>query len=823
MISLRTIALICTYGILFSNINASEIFKTIKVEITIPASVHTDSVIATIPALKYNKKIVTTWTVDDSYSIYNQIFSVVNKKWVDDELMSYWDYEDSRTFFYHLNGEKTTGYIPEKPLEYTDGCGISHRFSASVACWPWELAGIDQNVGKYNMWVSSKEMRMMQDFGYTFCYHDFAPDFSPTSQFEFDQTLAAAADSFQTKTGRTPKIMIEPNGDHNYVAYSLNNDIIEASIAQAIDRYAYPFKENESLEKESGCIIRYFDTTPDELISKLSKDLTLSESERKWHLNGSHRQSVKTVSRFFQKLDSLYGAGGQDCVWVPSVDEYVEYSYMRNHTTIEKSVSENKITFTLRVPIKDRFWFENLSLLVSGISDTTDIKVTASDNAHGLSYGLSDGKLLVNVDFNDYLPIHAEKYTTIFEQERTLEAYEDAIYFVSMLRKELQIPYYNRMMRLLSPPVASGLIINNGNTQTENKTVSVSFQASESAVYYRISESADFKDASWKLLGENIYFQLSSDLGKKKVYLQLKNSLHQSNIISAEIDLLEAKIKMVVGFSGKATNTKEFVNGEILNNVVLGMKDEYSAIQLYEIEGNKSGLLARNVSEIEQSMIKYGITGSVSKQLGSRELLFTDNLGPYPDRFYSKPYYYGSNTSLIPETQRLIAGIIQLPNGTYNIRILASQNKISTVDEYKFYRYQVNNSDIYIPDSDYFYNNHNHFIEFKDIKVEDSTLLICSWTEAKTVGYGYYAPMNLVEIKESTQSNVGIPEFIDSPIHIWSGSSKLIIEKKDMLPFTIYGIEGSIVKQVNPESIRTEVNLPSGIYIINGEKAIVYK
>ena len=106
MITLRMIALICTCGILILNINAGEIFKTIKVEITVPASLNTDSVIAIIPALKYNKKIVTSWTVDDSYSIYNQIFSVVNKKWVDDELMSFWNPEDSRTFFYHLNGEK---------------------------------------------------------------------------------------------------------------------------------------------------------------------------------------------------------------------------------------------------------------------------------------------------------------------------------------------------------------------------------------------------------------------------------------------------------------------------------------------------------------------------------------------------------------------------------------------------------------------------------------------------------------------------------------------------------------------------------------------
>lgn len=819
----QIIALMCTWSIFQADITAKEIVKIVKVEMTVPASVNTEKVTASIPALKYNKKLVTTWTVDDSYSIYNQIFSVVNKKWVDDELMSYWNPDDTRTFFYHLNGERTNGYVPEKTLEYTDGCGIAHRFAASVASWPWKLSGYDQDVSKYNMWVSCKEMRMMQDFGYTFCYHDLAPSFSPKSQAEFDQTLAAAADSFETKTGRTPKIMIEPNGDHSYVTYSLNNDIIETSIAQTIDRYVYPFKEKESLEKGSGCIIRYFDTKPDDLLAKLSYDLLLPANERKWHLNGSHRQSVKTVSYFFQKLDSLYGSGGEDCVWVPSVDEYVEYSYMRNHTTIDKSVSGNKITFTLRVPVKDRFWFQSLSLLVSGISDTTHMKVSASDNAYGLSYGISDEKLLVNLDFNDYLPEHAEKYTAIFEQEKTIEAYEDANYFISMLKKELQAPFLNRINSLLSPPTASGFSINKGDLQTENRTVSISFNASKSAVYYRLSESADFEDASWKALESQTPFMLSPDLGKKTVYLQLKNALYTSDIFSASIDLKKSYFKLVVGFSGRANNNKETVNGEVLNNVVLGMKDEYTAIQLYDKDGEKSALLARNTSEIGQAMKKYGITACMSKLLGSRDLKSSENTGTYPDRFYSRVYFFGSNTVCTPETQRLVAGFIKLPNGIYNVRILASQNKTTNEDEYTSYRYQVNHSDIYIPDSDYFYNNHNHFIEFKNVKVEDSTLLICSWREAKTAGKGYYAPMNLVEIKESVEPDVSTPQITKSICRIWAKSGRLIVENEDMQSFTIYGIDGTIIKQIIPESTKTEVNLSPGTYIINEEKVIIYK
>lgn len=792
-------------------------------EVTVPSGINTDSVNATIPALKYNKKIVTTWTVDDSYSIYNQIFCVVNKKWVDDELMSYWDPNDNRTFFYHLNGEKTTGYIPEKTLEYTDGCGISHRFATSVACWPWKLTDKDQDVGKYNVWISTKEIRMMQDFGYTFCYHDISQDLPLISQDEFDKALSAAADSFQTKTGRTPKIMIEPNGNHDYVTFSLNNDLIEATISQTIDRDVFPFKENESLDKTSGCIKRDFGDTSDKLYNILQAELLLQEKERKWIINGSHRQYANNVSAFFNKLDSTFGASGQDCVWVPSIDEYVEYSYMRNHTKINKSVEGNKIIFTLQVPVKDQFWFKSISLLLSGINDTSEIYVSASDSVYGLSYGLNDNKLLINLDFNDYLPEHAEKYTSIFENFKTVEAYEDALYFVSLLKKELQTPYLDRINSLVTPPTVSGFTINNGKKQTSNKLVSISFEASKSAVYYRLSESQNFEDTSWKLLEPTTIFKLSPELGTKKVYLQLKNALYLSDIVTAQIELQEQKFKLVVGLSGSSTtNATELVNEEMLNNIALGFKDSYTALKLYDVYGNQTMKLAKNKSEISLALSKYGISEGLRKTSKNYDPSFSGDLGTYPDRYYSRANFIGTDSAIVKETCRLIAGFIDIPNGIYDIRILASQSKQTLASEYQHYRYQVNNSDIYIPDSDIFFNNQNKFIEFKNLKVEDSTLLICSWREPSGVKWGYYAPINLIEIIDATITGTDTIKCRESSMHIYSEIGKLIIEKEDQTPFSIYSIEGIIVKYVVPKTRWTEISLPSGVYIISGNKGIVY-
>jgi hypothetical protein len=112
--------------------------------VNLPEGIDANAVSFEFPKLKYNKTKAVTFTVDDSYSIWNNVFSVINKRWVDNELLSYWNPADSRTFTFHkdfdfvynnIHYSKSDGYYQPKPLEYTDGAGIKHRFSASVASW----------------------------------------------------------------------------------------------------------------------------------------------------------------------------------------------------------------------------------------------------------------------------------------------------------------------------------------------------------------------------------------------------------------------------------------------------------------------------------------------------------------------------------------------------------------------------------------------------------------------------------------------------------------------------------------------------------------
>jgi len=375
----------------------------------------------------------------------------------------------------------------------------------------------------------------------------------------------------------------------------------------------------------------------------------------------------------------------------------------------------------------------------------------------------------------------------------------------------------------ITPPTLSNMVINNGEPKTADSIVSITFQANKSAVFYRISESPDFVDASWKTIEPEITFKLSPELGKKTIYMQLRNALYQSDVISDDIDFFKKYFKLVVGFSGVSIkNVTEIVNEEVLNYTALSFKDSYSSLNLYDVWGNPTMRLAKKISEISNVMSKYGISKGVSNYSTANNPSFTGNLGVYPDRYYSRAYFFSADSALSIESRRLIAGFINVPNGTYDIRILASQRKETLISDYQSYRYQVNNSEIYIPTSDIFYNNQKNFIEFKNITVEDSTLLICSWREPFGDKSGYYAPMNLIEISEAgtITSDPLIAE--KHPMIIYSGKGKVIVENEELQPFTVYSIDGMIVKKVVPENLITEIYLSPGVYIIMGKKAIAF-
>ena len=558
----------------------------VEFDVTVPAGVDKNAVTLEIPPLKYNKKLVFSYITDDSYSIYNYIFAGINKRFVAYPFAG----------FFHLNmPNEENGFYPDAFRQCTDGAGIKHRYATTVACWPDKLKdqSIGQDVGKFWLWISEKEFKFFQDFGFMLGYHDIIGYNINTTdtQAKFDKCMEDTVALFKEYVGITPKILVEPNGDKKYVEFGRGNDTIQAITAQTEVDKIYPFRQNVTLDKMDVIIERLFwygsnTEYPSDLMNKLAEFHSISDKDNIYWLIGSAHESDKWETDFIKNIHELYGDIGDDSLWFPTLDEMYEYWYMRMNTLSVKSITSGGIHYKLYVPKRQNFFFRDLSVMLSGITSITGVSVSSSDNVYGTSAAINDGKLLVNLNFDEKLIQRAEKYVSALEAAPNAEyAYDNAIYFVQQLKTGVKEPYMARISALTSAPVLSSVSINAGAASTQSNIVALTLAyTGQSPTHYMASESSDFSGASWQTYNSNPSFTLSSSFGNKTVYVKLRNAYGESNSMSDSITLLEPTLTLnsVIINSGDAATSIRTI---LLSFNYVGYPTHYMASESSDFSG----------------------------------------------------------------------------------------------------------------------------------------------------------------------------------------------------------------------------------------------
>lgn len=552
----------------------------VEFDITLPSSVNKEAISLEIPPLKYNKKMVFSYITDDSYAIYQYIFSAINKRLIAKEFKL----ADGRVLSYHLGMQGKPefdqnvigGYYPEHFAQCTDGAGVKHRYATTVSAWGDKLKDqyIGQDVGIHWPWTSEKEFKLYFDFGFMCAYHDLIGyDINTTNTQEaFDKCMADTVALFKEYVGRVPKLMVEPNGDHKYLTFCQKNDIVQVITAQSGDKTilkAYPFTTNFTLSKMDIAIERLFAYGTNEqykgdLLNILSGFKTATDKNKIYWLIGSAHRSDLWESELITKIHELYGDIGDDSLWFPTLDEFFEYWYMKMNTLSVKTMTDAGIHYKMYVPKGANFFFRDLSVLVSGISSLEGVSVVSGDNVYGTSYAVNDGKLLINLDFNPLLMERVNKYVEAFEADYNKEyAYDDAYYFVQMLKDGLREPYLARINKWVSPPVLESFTINSGQefTQDQNVTLNITYSG-QAPSHYMVSEDMSFTGASWIEYVEKPTFKLSSGFNAKTVYVKLKNVYGETEILSDGITLLEPTLtlKGITIDNGAASTIQRNVN-----------------------------------------------------------------------------------------------------------------------------------------------------------------------------------------------------------------------------------------------------------------------
>jgi len=504
-----------------------------ELTITLPEGVDPNAVSLEFPTLKYNKKLAVSWINDDGLSPWNWVYNLVNKKFV-----------STAGGNFHLGMANSTGYIPKKFLEYTDGAGVKHRFATSVAVFSYLLKAMGKDALQANNieWASPKELRIMADFGFSTVYHNLKENYDGgpvTDKATYDRLLALNGQEILDLTNRVPKIMAEPDGNHQYITYGISNKLIQMQTAQEeIVTSIKPFSGTMTLDKNKVTVKRVFvegSSFIKDRIDQLKTELNGNPADRTWMIIGNHTPSANIEGVFFTQVDSLFGASGNDSIWFPTVDEFYEYWFLRNHTTYIKTVKGQQVKFKFKLPDVQNFYFNSLSVLLSGISDTTGVTVESSEMCNGTSYSMNEGKLLVNLDYNTDLIAKVEKYIQQFNTSMSISDLEDAQYFTQMLKPGVKEIYQEQLNEYVSGPSLNSISINAGVESTTSRAVIVTASFKRTATHYMISEDPNFLGASWKDFVANMPITLTNVSGNHTIYVKLKNSFDESSVANASI------------------------------------------------------------------------------------------------------------------------------------------------------------------------------------------------------------------------------------------------------------------------------------------------
>lgn len=507
-------------------------------ELSIPISelgiTTADEVTVKIPSLKYDKKFAFSWTTDDALlCIYSLIHKYINKKYIDDE------------YNYHDGMPPTTGMIPTRVLCSTDGCGNDVRFRVDSGWVSYSSKGSDEihSDSFPYMNVRWSEMVTFLDFLNTAMNHGGGDQTKPV------QSIDMCGDRLYEKTGYFPFLLLVPGGTTGYQDAALTLDYI----------YHYHNKENlnystdsitkESFVKKYGLLGRrvYDGMTFEELCSYIDVQAVREDHPYTWlggHVVADTKEQIKwtdAVKPFLDYLYDTYGKGGDDSLWFAGPEEIYEYLFTKTYSVISKSIVGDKLKIRVKVARLPLFKKFEYSLILSKSGGLRSVPtVSINQDVVKSATGLKEGSLLINVNYNSKLIELAEKYTSKYEASGSDTDLDDGLYFAGMLNDTLAAPYLARLKSEAVTPILNSININSGAASTYERNVVVSLNVTGKFTHYRIGETADLSGVEWLAGNTNTQnYMLSSGLGVKNVYAQIKNSVGESEIKFIRIELEE--------------------------------------------------------------------------------------------------------------------------------------------------------------------------------------------------------------------------------------------------------------------------------------------
>ncbi|MNQ50134.1 Polysaccharide deacetylase [compost metagenome] len=361
--------------------------KTISFKIKLKSA---EKIKITPAALKFNKHLAYSFTVDDGYrSAYLTAFPLFNGRKISPPMINEWKKDQG--------GDGTTS----KGLFYSDGLGNKIPFKLGLAINGGAIGEQPENRGH----LSWPEVKEMYNAGWDILNHGFHHATKHGTNFLIEVTENTT--SIQQNLGFTMSHFVVPGGESDpgyhleyekdalanrsfsVASYAGDGPVIKVNDKVNLDKMIYARTFVQSSKDTIGFkTMDRFLTTFDSVV-KLTGPIWYNEfthgvgNSNLWNLS----MRFPDFKYYMTAIADKYGSKGNDSIWMAPWQEVYEYIWLRDRIKIHFEQNNKEGIVTIELPeIPETFRYRDISLTVE-----TSSKFEIESNSNNVSIS-SDGK-----------------------------------------------------------------------------------------------------------------------------------------------------------------------------------------------------------------------------------------------------------------------------------------------------------------------------------------------------------------------------------------------------------------------------------------------
>lgn len=436
-----------------------------------------------VPYYKYDKKFVYCLRNDDNLqSLWRNGFRYVNREWNG----------RVRKFVPHTEDQVQNLDIADRlkaprRLGYTNGCGVLIPFSFDCAGQVQD----DKHVltwSNQSNWNAVKAIDILKhkDYGGHFILHNmklYADDpIKPKFENDYSYPLQRDRQIIYENFGYTSVGYANPDGDWWYtrpcikdpktLLFSGNSTALSVdpnnvygkpahrqSFGSTSDLSKVPLSEIRNtllvgyvFSNNAPYTVNLWKTQYQMAISgnpTLATELTHGFDHED---NSPNPGQLKRNLEFFDEIFDTVGANGEDCIWICSMNEAIEYMYYQRVAKITKTLTATGCKFNIAINMPDYLSFKTYSAIIRNLPESAI--VTRGQGVTSFSKNMKTG--LINFGYSKDTTERAARYVQKYLANPNNDALDAAWHFVKLLG-ELQTPYADQLPALNECPVLSSV------------------------------------------------------------------------------------------------------------------------------------------------------------------------------------------------------------------------------------------------------------------------------------------------------------------------------------------------------------------------------